>query len=224
MSKKILIVEDDKKLREELAIFLKNNGYQTILIEEFSHVIQEMIETKCDLVLLDIHLPFQDGEMICKEVRKKSNVAIIMITSRDSQIDELISMRYGADDYITKPFHPQILLARMAAVLKRVSQEKESHLTLTIKDFELDLSESKLKKGEKEIELSRNEKKILQCLLSHKGKIVSREEMMAYLWNTDEFIDDNTLTVNMSRVKNKLEEFGLKDIIETKRGQGYRLG
>ena len=218
---KILIIEDDEKLRNELEIFLNNNGYIANILNKFYNCIQDILTSNSDLILLDINLPFSNGEFICKEIRKHSNVPIIMITSRNNEIDELLSINYGADDYITKPFNTHILLARIASILKRINKNNENKITSN--NFILNISESKLEKDGKEIELTKNERKILQCLLNNKNKIVSREEMMDFLWSTNEFIDDNTLTVNITRVRNKLEQIGLKELLETKRGQGYIL-
>ena len=220
---KILIVEDDKKLRKELEKFLNNNGYKAEGLEKYDNCIEDILQSKSDLILLDINLPFSDGEYICKEIRKVSEVPIIMITSRDNEMDELISINYGADDYITKPYNTQILLARIASILKRANKNELEKIKIDCIEFILNISESKIEKGNIEIELTKNESKILQCLVKNRNKIVSREELMDYLWNTDEFVDDNTLTVNITRVRNKLEEIGLKEIIETKRGQGYIL-
>lgn len=220
---KIVIVEDDEKLRKELDIFLKKNGYFTLCIQEFDRTIKRILEQKADLILLDINLPNWDGEYICKEIRKISDIPIIMVTSRDNEIDELISMNYGADDYVTKPFNIQILLAKIAAVLKRTSHMQISLNKIDCKDFVLNLSKSRLEKENKEIELTKNELKILHFLVERKGKIVSREELMEYLWDSESFIDDNTLTVNITRLRNKLEEINLKEILQTKRGQGYIL-
>lgn len=218
---KILIIEDDEKLRNELEIFLNNNGYIANILNKFDNCIQDILTSNSDLILLDINLPFSNGEFICKEIRKHTNVPIIMITSRNNEIDELLSINYGADDYITKPFNTHILLARIASILKRINKNNENKITSN--NFILNISESKLEKDGKEIELTKNERKILQCLLNNKNKIVSREEMMDFLWSTNEFIDDNTLTVNITRVRNKLEQIGLKELLETKRGQGYIL-
>lgn len=220
---KILIVEDDKKLREELEIFLNNNGYQAISLKKFDNSIQEILASKSDLILLDINLPFSNGEYICKEIRRTSEVPIIMVTSRDSEMDELLSMNYGADDYVTKPFNIQILLAKIGAILKRVNHTGLNQNKIDCEKFVLNISESKLETEDKQIDLTKNESKILQCLAKNRNKIVAREEIMDFLWSTDEFVDDNSLTVNMTRVRNKLEEIGLKDILETKRGQGYLL-
>lgn len=220
---KILIIEDDEKLRNELEIFLNHNGYEALTLSTFDHCVEEIIKSESDLVLLDINLPFQDGEYICKEVRRSSDIPIMMITSRDNEVDELLSMNYGADDYITKPFHTQILLARIAAILKRTNKKGFNQDRINCGDFILNLSESKLEKDIKQTELTKNELKILHCLVKKRNQIVSREEIMDYLWSSNEFVDDNTLTVNVTRVRNKLEEIGLKEILETKRGQGYLL-
>mgnify|MGYP001084916857 CR=1 FL=1 len=220
---RIFIVEDDEKLRSELEIFLNNNGYQSFCLKNFDNCIKDILNSESDLVLLDINLPFYDGEYVLKEVRKESDVPIIMITSRENDIDELISINYGADDYITKPFNTQILLARISSVLKRVNKSDIISNKIDAKEFVLNISESKIIKEKNEVELTKNERKILQCLLNKRNSIVSREEIMEYLWNTDEFVDDNTLTVNVARVRSKLEEIGLKGLIETKRGQGYIL-
>ncbi len=220
---KILIVEDDEKLRSELEIFLKNNGYEVSSLKSFNNTINEILEINPNVVLLDINLPGADGEYICKEIRKTSEVPIIMITSRNNEMDELISINYGADDYITKPYNTQILLARIASILKRINKNELEKSKIDCTQFILNISESKIEKGNKQIELTKNESKILQCLAKNRNKIVSREELMEYLWDTDEFVDDNTLTVNITRVRNKLEELEIKEILETKRGQGYIL-
>jgi DNA-binding response OmpR family regulator len=175
------------------------------------------------LVLLDINLPVADGQYICKEIRKVSDVPIIIITSRDSEIDELISMNYGADDYITKPFNIQILLAKISAILKRINKIDVMQNKIDCVQFVLNVSKNTVEKGEKSIELTKNEFNILRFLADKRGQIVSREEIMNYLWDSASFVDDNTLTVNITRLKNKLEELDLKDIVQTKRGQGYIL-
>ena len=170
---------------------------------------------------MDINLPNIDGEYILKELRKVSNVPIIMITSKDTELDELISLNYGADQYVTKPFNLQILLAKIASLLRRSASFSSNQNKIEMQDFILNLSKSSLEKGEKEIELTKNELKILHFLVSKRGQIVSREEIINYLWDSESFIDDNTLTVNMTRLRGKLEEIGLGKNIETKRGQGY---
>lgn len=218
---KILIIEDDEKLRNELEIFLNNNGYQAESLKTFNNTINDILEINPNLILLDINLPETDGEYICKEIRKKSNMGIIIVTSRDSEIDEFISINYGADHYITKPYNIQILLAKIASVLRRTNIEVNDKIDA--KDFILNLSNSTMQKGNKTIELTRNEYKILKYLVENRGKIVSREDIMETLWESESFIDDNTLSVNITRLRNKLEELNLKELIETRRGQGYIL-
>ena len=213
---KILIVEDDKKLRDELKIFLERHGYEVFLLEKFDNSIEDILGYKADLILLDINLPNADGEYICREIRKVSNIPIIIVTSRDSELDELLSINNGADQYITKPYNIQILLARSYS--GNVSQDK-----IDCGKFVLNLSKSIIEKDGKIVELTKNEFKILHYLVLNKEKIVSRNEIMDSLWESENFIDDNTLTVNIKRLRNKLEEIGLNDVIETKRGQGYIL-
>ena len=220
---KILIVEDDKKLSKELEKFLSQNGYEISRITSFENIINDILNSKCNMVLLDINLQGNNGEYICKEVRKISEVPIVMITSVDSELDQLISLNYGADDYITKPFNIQILLAKIATILKRTNSNNKDQSKIDCKDFILNLSKSTIEKEEKEIELTKNEFKIIYYLVQNRGKIVPREEIMSYLWDSEMFVDDNTLTVNITRIRNKLEEINLKDILETRRGQGYIL-
>lgn len=220
---KVLLIEDDEKVRDELKIFLTKNGYEVIDIDNFENVIEKILKIKVDLILLDINLPNVDGQYILKEIRKTSNVPIIMLTSINTDLDELISMNYGADGYITKPFNMQILLARIGALLKRTSGLNIEQEKISCEEFVLNISKGIVEKDNINLDLTKNELKILEKLLKNKGKIVSREEIINYLWDNENFVDDNTLTVNITRLKNKLEEIGLKDIIETKRGLGYML-
>ena len=219
---KILIIEDDEKLREELKIFLNKNGYEATTLTTFDNTIQEILKRKPDLILLDINLPNTDGEYICKEIRKQSNMPIIIVTSRDNELDELLSINNGADHYITKPFNIQILLAKIGSLLRRTSMQ-EVNDKIDVKDFILNTSNSTIEKDGKTIELTKNEYKILKFLVQNRGKIVSREDIIECLWESESFIDDNTLTVNITRLRNKLEELELKELLETKRGQGYIL-
>lgn len=220
---KILIVEDDEKLRNELQIFFKNNGYEAEVLKEFNNTIQDILEINPDLILLDINLPNADGEYICKEIRKQSMMPIIMITSRDNELDELLSINYGADHYITKPFNIQILLAKIASLLRRTSIEIKQQEIIDCKEFALNNNKNTIQKDGKEIELTKNEYRILKYLVENRERIVTREEIMECLWDSESFIDDNTLTVNITRLRNKLDELNLKELIETKRGQGYLL-
>lgn len=220
---KILIVEDDEKLRDELEIFLNKNGYKAESLKTFDNTKEDILNINPDLVLLDINLPVYDGEYICRELRKQSNIPIIIVTSRDSEVDELISINYGADYYITKPFNIQILLAKIGSVLRRTNMKGENPDKIDAKEFILNISKSTIEKDDKIIELTKNEFKILKYLVQNRGKIVSREDIMECLWESESFIDDNTLTVNITRLRNKLEELELKELLETRRGQGYIL-
>ncbi|MGL5633525.1 MAG: response regulator transcription factor [Sarcina sp.] len=222
---KIVIIEDTKAIREELKTFLERNAYEVIAFENFENVINETLNLDADIILLDINLPVFDGYYICRELRKKSDVPIVVVTSRDSEFDELMSMNIGADDFITKPYNTQILLARIEAILKRSNRERKNENSSVISFMELELNlesgEVKNTKNSRVIDISKNEIKILSYLMKNKNKIVSREDMMNYLWSTDYFVDDNTLSVNITRLRKKLEEVEIKDVIETRRGLGY---
>lgn len=219
--KKILIVEDDEKLRNELGIFLNNNGYESDSLSVFDNTFHDILRINPDLLLLDINLPGADGEFLCKEIRKKSNMPIIIITSRDNEIDELLSISNGADHYITKPFNIHILLAKINSLLRRSDMVSDG--VINAGDFLLNVDKSTIEKDGVVIELTKNEFRILKYLVQNRDKIVSRYDIMMCLWDSDDFIGDSTLTVNITRVRNKLEELGLKELLETKRGQGYIL-
>ena len=220
---RILIVEDDKKLRKELETFLTKHGFIAKGLEKFDNTIQDILNENADLILLDINLPYTDGEFVCKEVRKTSDVPIIMVTSRDNEIDELMSLNYGADQYVTKPYNIQILLAKINGLLKRTQKLEKEIEKIDCDGFTLNIAERVIEKDEQKIELTKNEYTILYYLAKNRGRIVSRDEIMDYLWESEEFIDDNTLSVNVKRLRGKLEELGLVDRIETRRGQGYIL-
>jgi len=216
--KKILIVEDEVKLRLELKTFLNNNGYEVTTIDNFDNTVKSILTTECDLVILDINLPNVNGEYILKEIRKDNNIPIIIVTSRNTEIDELLSINYGADDFITKPYNKEILLARINRILNRNTLDESK---IKYKNIILDISKSIITKDNTNIDLTKNELKIFYYLLKNIGKIISRDELMDYLWDNNEFVDDNTLTVNINRLRTKLEDIGLTDTIITKRGQGY---
>ena len=220
---RILIVEDDKKLRKELETFLTKHGFIAKGLEKFDNTIQDILNENADLILLDINLPYTDGEFVCKEVRKTSDVPIIMVTSRDNEIDELMSLNYGADQYVTKPYNIQILLAKINGLLKRNKKSDKEMQEIDCDGFKLNIAERVIKKDDRKIELTKNEYTILYYLCINRGRIVSRDEIMDYLWESEEFIDDNTLSVNVKRLRGKLEELGLVDRLETRRGQGYIL-
>ncbi|AET67181.1 response regulator with CheY-like receiver domain and winged-helix DNA-binding domain [Desulfosporosinus orientis DSM 765] len=218
--KKIMVIEDHKKIRDELCKFLIQNGYECLAPENFANIIELILSSAAQLILLDINLPVYDGYHICREIRKVSEVPIIVVTSRDTEIDELLAINLGADDFVTKPYNTQILLARIATVLKRAYHEAPPE-KLLCGNFTVNLAKSSLEYRNMTAELTKNELKILTCLYEKKGVIVSRDELMRYLWDSELFIDDNTLTVNMTRLRRKLEETGLMNVIETRRGQGY---
>lgn len=217
--KKIIVIEDDKHIRDELENFLKKYNYNVVAPKNFENIMEFILNEKSDLILLDINLPVYDGYYICKEIRKRSNIPIIIVTSKDSDMDELMSINLGADDFITKPYNVQILLARIGALFKRI--DGNSANILTCRDFKLNLSNAKVLYKDNEIDLTKNEVKILSFLIENKGKIVSRNMLMEYLWSSDYFVDDSTLSVNMTRLRKKLESIGINDVIETKRGLGY---
>ncbi|WP_394884353.1 response regulator transcription factor [Clostridium butyricum] len=219
--KKIMIIEDEVIIREELKSFLSKYNYEVIAPSDFENVIEFILNENPDLILLDINLPIFDGYYICREIRKTSDIPIIIVTSRDSDMDELMSMNLGADDFVTKPYNTQILLARIAALLKRSGGSSNTSKYLIYNNFKINLSNATISLEDKEIELTKNEIKILSCLIENKGSIVSREMLMEYLWKSDYFVDDSTLTVNITRLRRKLEGIGIKDAIETRRGLGY---
>ena len=220
---RILIVEDNETIRAELSVFLGRNGYDVDAPDQFDDIVALAVAPETELVLLDINLPVFDGFFITREIRKQSQVPIIIVTSRDTEIDELIGMNLGADDFVTKPYNTQILLARIASILRR-SDPALAGARLSCGRFGLNYARSTLVVGDSEVELTRNELRILGSLCEHRGAIVSREELMRALWEDDVFVDDNTLTVNINRLRGKLDEVGLTDVIETRRGQGYLIG
>ena len=220
---KILIIEDDEKLRKELENFLNKNGFIATSLNKFDNAVEDIQKIQADLLLLDINLPYTDGEFICKEIRKTSNVPIIMVTSRDNEMDELLSLNYGADQYVTKPYNIQILLAKIVGLLKRNQNAGNNPDKIDCGEFVLNTAGRILEKEDNKVELTKNEYKILEYLVLHRQQVISRDEIMDYLWESEEFVDDNTLNVNIKRLRTKLEELGLIDQIETRRGQGYLL-
>lgn len=218
--KKIMIIEDDTIISKELYELLVNAGYEALILKDFSNAKEEILKSNIDLILLDINIPYQNGEQLLKEIRKESNIPVIMVTSRASETDEILSISYGADDYITKPYSPTILLLRIQNIFKRLDNSTE---VLKYKDLEVSISRGTLSGSNKELELTKNEMLIFQHLLNNQNRIVSRDELMTILWNNEEYINDNALTVNISRLRSKLEDFGYPNAIETRKGQGYIL-
>ena len=222
MSYKIFIVEDEDKIRIELSTFLNKHGYDTIISCDFENIITEIFNSKPDIILLDINLPLNDGYFICREIRKKSDMPIIVVTSRDKEVDELMSMKLGADDFITKPYNTEILLARIESILKRSYPSKSKKFECNGLVYDMSLGEIMFNGNY--VELTKNEGKILYSLISQKGKVVTRNLLIKNLWQSDEFIDDNTLTVNINRLRKKIEGIGAIGYLLTRRGQGYILG
>lgn len=219
----ILIIEDEQGIRQELSQLLRNSLYEVTAVEQFDNLAEIVLEIQPDLVLLDLNLPGVSGFDVCADIRRKSEVPIIFVTSRTDTVDELNGMLKGGDDYITKPFYPPVLLARIAAVLKRTRKKEREMLRFMHKGVELDLAKGCICYGGKQQELSKNEMKILHFLFLKKGEITPRMDLIEYLWDHEVYIDDNTLSVNITRIRSKLEQIGVKDFIETKRGMGYRI-
>lgn len=217
----IMIVDDNEQLQNEIGNLLIVNGYSTLKPKDFDKIPQMVKENNPDLILLDINLPNDDGFKICTEIRSFSKIPIIFITSRNTNIDELMAITLGGDDFITKPYNTQILLARINALIKRAYPYNANQDIIEYNGLKLNILTSTIEHNGNSEELTKNELKILYYLLINKEKIVSRVEIMEYLWDSSMFVNDNTLTVNITRIRNKIEEIGLKDFIKTKRGQGY---
>ncbi len=217
--KSVFIIEDDISVREELFILLNNAGYNTKVLTTFDNVVQDILDFKPDLVLLDINIPGLNGEVVLLNLRKRSDVPVIMVTSRNTESDEVLSMSYGADDYITKPYNPNVLLLRIGAVLKRTSTSNLPNY----RDLDINMQKGIISNGKDEIILTKNEMIIFNYLLINQSRIVSRDELMTELWDNDEYINDNALSVNISRLRNKLKEIGIENPIETRKGIGYIL-
>ncbi|WP_195989434.1 response regulator transcription factor [Clostridium sp. D53t1_180928_C8] len=219
----IMIIEDNEQLQNEIGSLLMINGYSVLKPKDFNNIPQVVKESKPELILLDINLPNDDGFKICTEIRSFSKVPIIFVTSRNTNIDELMAITLGGDDFITKPYNTQILLARINSLIKRAYPNDSNLDIIQHNGLKLNILTSTIEYNENSEELTKNELKILYYLLINKGKIVSRAEIMEYLWDSSMFVNDNTLTVNITRIRNKIEEIGLKDFIKTKRGQGYLI-
>lgn len=218
----ILIVEDDPVIREELQLLLKNEGYRALALEEFTDLPGQVRTQNADLLLLDLGLPGRDGLSLCADIRRESAMPIVIVTSRDSTVEELRALSLGGDDYITKPYNIPVLLARIKAVLRRSGGPAEPEI-LEAAGLRLDLTKGQVWAGERRVELSRNELQILAHLLRRAGEIVSRADLIEALWDSQIYIDDNTLSVNMTRLRSKLDSIGCPGCIKTRRGMGYQL-
>lgn len=219
---KIYIIEDETDICMELAKLLERYGYDVAFCKDFKNVIQDVKECVPDLILLDINLPYKDGFQFCKEIREQMSTPVIMLTSQNSEMEEVMSLKAGADDFVGKPYHPQVLLAHIETVLKRTSKAENQEL-LSYSGVTLDRMGGNLEYQGKRIELTRNELKILSLFMGQPGTIISREEIMEELWQDGQFVDENTLNVNIVRLRKKLSGIGLDDFLETKRGMGYRI-
>lgn len=219
-----MVVEDEVNIRMELKMILENALYEVVVVEQFSDVLKQIIEANPDVVLLDVNLPNQSGLQICTELRKSSDVLVIFVTSCNTSMDELNCITMGGDDYISKPYNAPILLARLSSLLKRMKKGVTSSEKLFChKGVTLDILGAKVKYVDSEVELSKNELKILYYLFEHIDQFVPRMDLVEYLWDNQIFIDDNTLSVNVTRIRNKLQSIGVSDFIETKRGLGYKI-
>ena len=218
---KILVVEDDHQIQQELVLLLQRNGFEARALTSFEYVPQQIIAAHPDLVLLDLNLPGIDGQQICREVRQLSNVPIIVVTSRNTDLDELMVLSLGADDFIAKPYNTQILLMHITSVLRRANSDVTTGTKLSHAGVTLDSSSCKVSANQKSVELTKNELRILSLLMQNAGTVVSRQRIQEELWQSDEFVDDNTLTVNISHLRNTLASIGVEDFVMTRRGLGY---
>jgi len=218
---KILVVEDDHQIQQELVLLLQRNGFEAQALTSFESVPQQIVAAHPDLVLLDLNLPGIDGQQICREVRQLSNVPIIVVTSRNTDLDELMVLSLGADDFIAKPYNTQILLMHITSVLRRANSDVTTGTKLSHAGVTLDSSSCKVSANQKSVELTKNEFRILSLLMQNAGTVVSRQRIQEELWQSDEFVDDNTLTVNISHLRNTLASIGVEDFVMTRRGLGY---
>lgn len=219
---RIFIIEDDEALRRELVCVLELDAYETQCCTEFANGAQEALSSNADTVILDLTLPGINGLNICRSIRESSDVPILILTSSDAEFDEVMGMKLGADDYLLKPYRPAVLLAHVARLLQRADNSNVAQIEHA--GISLDIARSVASFGKNEVSLSRNEACILSALIRARGGIVSRQNLMQELWETDQFVDDNTLTVNVNRLRKVLERAGAPDdVLKTHRGRGYSL-
>ena len=223
MPGRIYIIEDDVALRTELAHLLELSGFEPLTCSVFSDAATLAVQADPDCVVLDLKLPGTDGHTICRDIRSRSDVPIIMLTSSDSEFDEIMGMNLGADDYVTKPYSPGVLIAHIQSLLRR-SSKSHGDLKLERKGVVLDVGAGTVSFGGRSAELTRNELKILHLLMRNPGIVITRTEIMCDLWESDAFVDDNTLTVNVNRLRKTLAALGVPDdFLVTRRGQGYMV-
>ena len=218
---KILLVEDDEIISKSIKQHLENWGFEVIATRDFKNITNEFTECNAHIVLLDLILPFYDGFYWCKEIRKISNVPIVFLSSTSDNMNIVMAVNMGGDDFISKPFNVSVLLAKIQAILRRTYDMPNGISILEHKGIILNLNDFTLSYRDKSIELTKNEFRILETLLVNKGKIVSRDTLMMKLWQDDNYVEENTLTVNVTRLRKKLEDLGIDDFIKTKVGCGY---
>ncbi|MCI9627149.1 MAG: response regulator transcription factor [Clostridia bacterium] len=221
---KIMIVEDDATIANALCDYLSKWGFDTLIADDFAHITEQFIRCEPQLILLDISLPYFNGFYWCSEIRKLSKVPIIFISSAGDNMNIVMAMNMGGDDFIAKPFDLSVILAKIQALLRRAYSFQGELSLLEHRGAVLNLGDATIRYQDQKLELTKNEFKILQLLLENKGRTVSRDAIMQRLWENDSFVDDNTLTVNMTRLRKKLESIGLTDYIITKKGLGYLVG
>lgn len=220
---RVFIAEDEESMRTELAELLSRSGWTCAVPNGFEDLVGQIQRAEPDIVLLDLGLPVLDGMTVLRNLRAESDVPILILTSRESDADELMGIHFGADDYVTKPFNPSILMARIESIVRRSARSALPAHVLKANGLTLDLTRGSLTGPEGSTLLTKNEQGILGCLLRRPGEIVARDEIIEELWQSDSFVDDNTLTVNMTRLRAKLKEVGAGGAIRTRRGQGYQL-
>ena len=220
---KILVVEDDETIVQIVKRHLQSWGYEVVQVEDFAHVIQEFVQKDPQLVLLDLKLPFYNGFHWCEEIRKISQVPVLFLSSAADNMNMVMAMSRGADDFIAKPFDLDVLAAKVQAVLRRTYAFGQNSSLLEHNGVVLNPGNGTISANGQQADLTKNELKILQILFEHQGRVVSRDAIMTKLWESDSFVDDNTLTVNITRIRRKLESLGIRDFIVTKKGLGYMV-
>lgn len=220
---KIMIVEDDEVIASAIQKHLETWNYEVYVIDDFEHVLEKYVQIQPELILLDISLPFYNGYHWCEQIRKISSVPIIFISSASENMNIVMAISMGADDFITKPFDFSVLTAKIQALLRRTYSFSKSMQVLTYKELVLNILDATISYQEQTIDLTKNELKILQILFEKSETFVSRDGLMMALWQSNEFIDDNTLSVNMNRLRKKLDDFHIEHLIQTKKGLGYKL-
>lgn len=226
--RRIFIVEDDVKLMELVGRHLARYGYQIVQVQNLQRVDVEVRQANPDLILLDINLPHYDGFYWCRQFRLFTKAPIIFLSARDGDMDQVMALEFGADDYVTKPFHPDVILAKIRALLRRaygeyaLEETRSESRVMRFGSLTIDLGRAELRFGDRQTLLTRTELQLLDRLLAAQGEVVVRDSLLATLWDESDFVDDNTLTVNVARLRKKLEDMGLPDAIVTVRGLGYR--